>query len=196
MTMITLFRADLFTRANVGTEDQRKDIVDRLYQLKQETPPSPNTNRLCWRMKFPLGDISWLAEEIKLLATEAIDYYKDQDPGFKIFANENTNFSFSYWANINEPRSRNVLHDHRHAHFAAVYYLQGKDCGSLRFPHPSNIIMSDVNDDGPFVRDFEFEPTDGDLVLFPALSAHEVDVNLSNRDRVNLAYNITMVKDL
>ena len=83
------------------------------------------------------------------------------------------------------------MHNHTTAHFSAVYYAQAENTGELRFINPA-FTLSNIISTGPFTRDFYMNPSDGDFILWPAWVPHEVETNFSNKDRVNIAFDITL----
>jgi uncharacterized protein (TIGR02466 family) len=145
------------------------------------------SNPGCFRIDKPDINIGWLFDEINVLLVEAVKFYKQEDTIFSKLP-ISTDATVTWWANINAPGSRNILHTHKEDEFSCVYYLQGTDTGDLRFPNPAN-ILGDCAKTSPFTRDFLFAPNDGDLILFPSWLPHEVEPNLSNRDRINIAFN-------
>ncbi len=185
--MINLFQANLFHK-KLGTNH---DLLQQIKEI-QRTNPSTNsaTNDGCWRSDEKLNDIDWLITEVIRLLDQAVEHYRKED---HIYNNLTTNKAckLSAWVNVNQPHSRNVLHSHVGSHYSCVYYLQGKDCGALRLINPAN-LLGNCNRAAPFVRDFVFHPTDGDLILWPAWVPHEVEPNLSNRERINVVFDITL----
>lgn len=185
----TMFRADIFSKNNVGTINQRNDLINELKIKKEITPNGIGFNNIgCWRENYPCENIDWLIIELKDLLSYACKTYSNTDIYFKSFL-ESSNASIEYWANINLPGSRNNFHNHKTSTFSAVYYIQATSTGNLRFTNPAN-IMGDCNPSAPFTRDFVIEPTDGDLILWPSWVPHEVETNFSNKERINLAFNI------
>lgn len=184
----TLVRADIFAKTNIGTADQRKDLITQINISKKLNPAgSKDSNVGCWRGMNPCEDIDWLLSELNILLKEVVEFYENEDSVFK--DHPKTNAKISYWANVNSPESRNVFHSHKSKHFSAVYYIQSKDTGGLRFVNPADVI-GDCNVNAAFVRDFTFLPNDGDLVMWPAWMPHEVETNLSTKDRINLTFDI------
>ncbi len=187
---ITLYRADLF-RASVGSIEQRQLLIDEILEVKKNNPSGiEKSNINCWRYNYPCRDIDWLMKEILMLLDQAIDFYNDQD---KIFNSRDRLdlIKVDYWANVNGPHSRNAVHAHKPAQFSAVYYLQAEQTGMIRFLNPSN-IMAECNPGSPFTCDIAVEPKDGDLFLWPSWIPHEVETNFSDKDRINLAFDLTV----
>jgi uncharacterized protein (TIGR02466 family) len=183
----TLFRSDILVCSAIGTEAQRKDIVQQIKEKQHTSTAMSFSNPGCFRINNPCANISWLFDQLNVLLHEAIDFYQLEDSVFQQLP-ISTKFDFSWWANVNEPGSRNTFHTHKEDEFSCVYYLQGTDTGDLRFPNPAN-LLGDCCKTSPFTRDFLFAPKDGDLILFPSWMPHEVEPNLSNRERINIAFN-------
>ena len=194
--MISLFHADLFIEKNVGTPEQQKKIKDLLISIPKNDKFKniPLTNQGCIRFDFNLlkNSVDWLTEAKVKLTQKAVSHYVSLDKGYKREL-EKTNMGMVYesWVNINEPNSKNILHAHKDHMFACVYYLQGTDTGAITFQNPGNLLV-DCSISSPFVRKIGYEPEDGDLILWPAWVPHEVDVNTSNRQRINITSNIYM----
>lgn len=185
---LVLFRADLFT-ANVGNDAQRASIIKEILHMKESNPEGIyKSNPLCWRLNNPCSNIDWLMDELVKLVDRAIDFYNVEDRLFASLPKRKT-IHVDYWANVNEPHSRNSMHCHKPADFSACYYLDAEGTGSLRFINPSN-TMAECSIGSPFVRDFRINPMNGDLLLWPSWLPHEVETNLSQRQRINLAFDL------
>jgi uncharacterized protein (TIGR02466 family) len=185
---ITLHRADLFLD-NVGTVDQRQQLTREIKDIQIKHPDgTARTNLGCWRWNRPSVDIKWLMPNIMKMLDNAVKFYNSED---EVFSNmhELDLVQIDYWANINQSGSRNTLHNHKSAQFSAVYYLQAEDTGGLMFYNSAD-IMSDCNAGSPFVRQYRVNPKDGDLLLWPSWVPHEVETNFSDKERINLAFDI------
>lgn len=190
--MITLYEAVLDVSPNVGNDQQCNELKEQIFNIRH-TPSSSLTNDRCWRSEHRYYNIDWLLEEIKFKVFQAIEYYSQKDRMFgTAFENIDRNeLQIFYWTNINQPMSRNVLHSHKSAIFSGVYYIQGTDTGALRIINPAN-VLGDCNNYSPFTRDFYYDPTDRDLILWPSWLPHEVESNVSNRERINIAYDVIL----
>ena len=185
---ITLHRADLFLD-NVGTVDQRHQLTREIKDIQIKHPSSTaRTNPGCWRRDRPSVDIGWLMPSIMKMLDNAVQFYNSEDQVFSSML-ELDLVQIDYWANINQSGSRNTLHNHKTAQFSAVYYLQAEDTGGLMFYNSAD-IMSDCNAGSPFVRQYRINPKDGDLLLWPSWVPHEVETNFSDKERINLAFDI------
>lgn len=188
--VITLLRADLFLD-NVGTIGQRQLMIDEIKHKQLLCSDGiDKSNPSCWRSSHPCADIDWLMFHITNLLEQAMVHYDREDPAFKQRKKLDI-VKVDYWANINQPRGRNTLHSHKSAQFSACYYLQAENTGSIRFTNPAN-IMSECNSSAPFTTDTAINPRDGDLLLWPSWVPHEVETNFSLKERINLAFDITI----
>lgn len=182
---VPLIQANLFCLNNVGSDQERADLMSKIERLKQSDVSQTHNNDRCWRFNNYELDF-WLLQVVESLVRENWSFYcRDQ-----IFA-DNTCCEFNYrsWINYNEPLSRNVLHSHNSAHLSGVYYVSANDTGNIRFLNPAN-VLGNCNFNAPYVRDFEFSPTDGDLIMWPSWIPHEVEPNLSKKPRINIAFDI------
>jgi hypothetical protein len=185
-----LYHSDLFVLENVGTDEQVTELVKQIKTEKQLSPATDFTNKGCWRSMKWWDNTDWLCQAVCTLASTASSHYKELDPNFEL----GSKFKLGMWTNVNDPTSRNVMHNHVRDIFAAVYYIQGEDTGALRLVNGSN-VMQDLNPSAPFSRDFRFAPKNRSLILWPAWVPHEVDTNISNKQRINIAFNVNFDTD-
>ena len=109
----------------------------------------------------------------------------------------------SMWINISKSGSYNVLHSHHKSIFSGCFYIKTpENCGSIRFENPIAQLMSsylhywdfidtnrlDVNNQlSPEGRIFNAK--ENLLILFPSWILHQVETNLSDEDRISIAFN-------
>lgn len=189
MKQFKLLSADLFCE-NVGTPEQIEQLKqEALYNFNYKKEKLAFSNEKCWRSEFKYNDINWLIEKIRLLVNASIDYYLQVDP---VYPNKIKHYGkpeIKYWTNVNDPGSKNSLHTHSLYHFVACYYIQSSDTGDLVFHNPSN-ITENCNPHSPFVSRLAFSPKEGDLLVWPGWMPHETEMNLSDKQRINIAFNI------
>ena len=122
MKVFKLLSADLFVQSNVGTKEQRKNILDFAYSQKRQNPNGQAfSNYGCWRSEFASEDIDWLIQNILDVVHEAIKLYEVLDLTYKNKVKHYGLPRINYWTNINEPGSKNVMHSHELHHYVAVY---------------------------------------------------------------------------
>lgn len=184
-----LIEANLFVQ-NFGDPNQIQSLKEEALWYKANKPEEMAfSNQGCWRSEFKYKDISWLMQGLTEVLNVAIDYYKKSDPTYlektKIYMNPEV----TYWTNVNEPGSKNVLHNHDLHHFVACYYLQSEDTGNLVFSNPAN-LMENCHPFSPFVSQMAYPPKTGDLLLWPGWMPHETETNYSDKQRISIAFNI------
>lgn len=192
--MINTFRtlqADSFIENNVGDEQQRQSMIEYAQNIKSQTDQQQLSfsNKGCWRHEFDYPDIQWLVNHIRDLTNTAIETYSKSDPLYNEKLKNYGQPIVTYWTNINEVGSKNALHDHRLHHYVAVYYLQGQGTGDIVWHNPMNLTES-CHPHSPFTSRYSYSPKDGDLILWPAWMPHETEINNSNKQRINVAFNI------
>ena len=187
-----LFYSDLFTKSNVGTEEQRKVLLDKINYLKENNIDSIDGSNIgCFRSTYVYGEeLDWLRKIIKDFVVEISEFYMKYDETYKTQLSQGKQkIEMSFWTNVNEPGSKNVLHTHKGMSFACTYNLQTEGTGNIVFRNPAN-VLNDCNTSSPFVRYMSTEPKDGDLLIWPAWIPHEVEINKSDKQRINIASNI------
>ena len=84
------------------------------------------------------------------------------------------------WFNINPPGSYNCFHTHGGNPmpiYSGVFYISvPEDSGNIVFVDGST--------------EFAYEPVDGDIIMFPPDLQHGVEPNLSDYNRMSMAFNI------
>lgn len=186
MNRLPLFHSDVFAEENVGTQEQRQALIDQILADRAVSPTTVRTNANCWRSEKHWAGMDWLGKEVCDLADKAVEHYKQIDPSF---TGPTKGYGLSVWTNVNDFGGRNDLHSHKNAIFSAVYYLQATGTGNLRFQNPANILV-DCNPNSPFTREFCFGPNDGDLILWPSWVPHDVDNNFSEKQRINITFDV------
>lgn len=182
-----ILRADIFKR-NIGTKEQRSNLVTQV-RLRMKTMQSfPNSNDGCWRAEIRYNNADWLYAELHDMLEEAIQFYLKEDPAYKhVFTDKIP--TIDTWTNVNKPGSMNRIHSHKECAFVGLYYLQCEGTGDLTFVNPAN-YLSDCSLNSPSTSRMSHIPKDGDLILWPAWVPHEVEINNSNLYRINIAFNI------
>ena len=166
-------------KKNVGTEKQKKDLLDKIHYLKKnKIGEADRSNVDCFRSNYEYGEeLDWLREVIRDFVVDISEFYAERDIIFKTRVHNQTqqcDLSIKDFS------------------FACTYNLQTEGTGNLVFINPAN-LLNDCNQKSPFIRDFKIEPKDGDLLIWPAWIPHLVEENKSNKQRINIATNIDLV---
>ena len=102
------------------------------------------------------------------------------------------------WININKKGDLNVIHDHPESMLSGVFWVKTPDdCGKINFQSPEAFNYSFLHRRAhPELRKINFdssveiEPKEGSILLFPANLKHQVNPNMSDEDRISIAFNI------
>lgn len=191
--MPIMFKADLI-HTKLGTTSQIEELKSDILNFKNSSDENITlSNPGCWRSKnFSLEKYEWLIEGLKSLVAKAHYQYIEEDHVYKEYAKLDGSI-LNHWVNVNDPGSRNVMHSH-YSTYSAVYYIQVDGTGSLRFCNPALTLSNDLTD-SPYSRDFYVAPKEGDLLLWPSWVPHEVEPNLTNKQRINIAFDIHLKND-
>ena len=104
------------------------------------------------------------------------------------------------WININKKGDYNATHDHPGCHLAGVFWINSPPgCGNLEMQSPHHFTSSaemrmyteEFQKKSNAYPVYEFPPTEGSILLFPASINHRVTANQSDGDRISAAFNLT-----
>jgi hypothetical protein len=97
-----------------------------------------------------------------------------------------------YWFNINRKYNFNWSHDHPHCFFSAVYYIKhSEDTGHLTFDRPDPLAawLNPINLNERNAPSLKLHPKTNMLVIFPSYLKHRVEQNITDEDRISMAFN-------
>ena len=100
------------------------------------------SNEGCFRSTYEYGEeLDWLRETIRDFIVDISKFYIEHDKTYKDkISQEEQKVDMSFWTNVNEPGSTNVIHTHKGVSFACTYNLQTAGTGNLVFRNPANIL--------------------------------------------------------
>ena len=145
-------------------------MIEKIYQVKREDPGTPKTNYGGWHSKT---------------FTPYKDYYNGRYKWTKDFLEHitsivNTNWSGvkfdRAWFNLAHEGGNNRWHDHGQHPIVGVFYIQ--------LPEGSSAIEFEQN-----TELFSYQPSVGDLLIFPGSLNHRVLSHNSKVDRISMAIN-------
>jgi len=189
------------------TKEQSAEISKQILAYKdlttkQQLPDSVmmlNNNKGCW-MGRPQENGGFTPDIENLLITtllEACNDYAKALPKPANIDNLNTDYLdksawfLRAWCNVNEPGSENFPHSHPKHFMSGVVWFQGQDTGILEFI-PNNYIYKLTHPAWPYHGTSSYYPEDGDIVIFPSYLLHRVQRNESNKQRINMAFDVTL----
>lgn len=104
------------------------------------------------------------------------------------------------WVNINPPGTYNSMHTHNGGVMTGIYYVKvPENSGELQMitPNPAfDFIMKDsyIESSNQFnASNIIVKPQEGKLYLFPCWVAHQVKMNVSDQNRISIAFDIELV---
>lgn len=188
MQLQLIFSNILATDAFLQLDNDK--LLSYAYGLMQTTNGREYSNRGGWQSEF-VEDKPELAELVGCIndRLDAIKY----NFGFK----DNYQLKVeSMWININPPYSYNSNHLHPNSYLSGVYYVKvPKDSGNLVLRHPTHLHAFATDKDAiDSYNEFNsskwyINSQENNLVIFPSWIEHEVTQNLSNEDRISIAFN-------
>lgn len=105
----------------------------------------------------------------------------------------------SMWINVNYPHTSNSPHIHRECHLSGVFYVEvPENSGAIRFFNPNLLYSLESFKQREFLdKSFEYScylwnPSEGEIILFPSSLQHDVDINNSSSNRISIAFNIRL----
>lgn len=131
-----------------------------------------------------------LAEKV-LATTQDICNHLNIRPYLKLKMKE-------FWINVNRKKSRNASHDHPASDFSAVYYVQANpDSGDIGFGNPSQMMefwwrSRTIQTKNCISSMVTYKPETGKLIVFPSWLVHFVKPNNTEKDRISIAFNMTL----
>ena len=146
------------------------DLIQNLYSIKKDYPSVSKSNKGGYQTS---DDIHLFPQFFPLV--QSIN-----DIIIKFTSNPNSKI-VNMWGNISSFSNFNALHSHSKEtnHMSGVIYLKcPKNSGNIVFHHPLNLDFAISN-----------TPKESQILLFPSLIPHSVEPNLSQEDRISIAFN-------
>ena len=102
------------------------------------------------------------------------------------------------WLNVNKHKDMNMPHIHPKSICSGVFYVEVfKNSGDLVFENPNDLqlFLEDSVKEYNIYNSciWRLKPLNNNLVLFPSWMKHYVDMNLSNKDRISISFNLNFI---
>jgi len=184
---------------NAIPESVRTQLLAEVLNDRKVTNDSSGSEQHCWRGKldstnFSLDNIKFVDETIlecyNLYINNLIlptNLYGDPENNFMSFAN---NPIINTWTNVNSKHGFNTNHTHFGSFISGVIYLQASGTGSIEF-EPFNHTYKLYHPAWVYNGVSKYYPDDGDVLIFPSYLMHRVEPNPLDKERVNVAFNVT-----
>jgi uncharacterized protein (TIGR02466 family) len=129
---------------------------------------------------------------------------KASEVAHKIGLNSNLTVT-GFWININPTGTLNKEHVHTGSIFSAVLYIKADlNCGNLVLKNPNYIVQNSylhywhlLNQENSSIftlPTLSVTPKENLLLIFPSWIEHSVGMNLSQYDRISIAFNFGISK--
>jgi uncharacterized protein (TIGR02466 family) len=100
------------------------------------------------------------------------------------------------WININNKKSYNGCHNHPNSDLSGNLYVKThENCGRIFFQDPR--IIHRMNETSKFniktrltFTEISYVPEDGKILFFPNWISHDVEPNVTDKDRISIAFNM------
>ena len=163
-------------------------IKEYCYHLKDNTEGVTISNRGGWHSKEILEPLPDALNELFSNFLGFVNDYCAQITGL------NNLMLGNFWVNINQKYDYNRTHDHQNSILSAVYYVdaEGEDIGNFvaeRDDTAEFFLGSYKNVSGFTGTSFAITPLTGFAFLMPSWMLHSVEQNLTDRDRISVAFN-------
>ena len=150
-----------------------KNLIKEIYNIKQNTPSVSKSNRGGYQTPDNINNNSLFYPLVNTLNNLLCEIKKT--PNLKIT---------HMWANISSFSNYNYPHRHSNTDnpnlFSGVVYLQvPKNSGNLVFLNPLSIDSECLI----------YSPKEKEVIFFPSILPHFVEPNLSQEDRISIAFN-------
>lgn len=154
---------------------------------RQATPqPAGRSNRLGWNSPQDLFTRPSFAPLREVAAKHFLEAMQEMIPSGKL------SFQLVGWVNLHDTGGFNTLHAHPRAMLSGCFYLQApQGSGPLVFrdPRPGVTLDSFQGRGVNCVEDFEVEPRQGHLYVFPHWLEHRVEPNGAAEPRISIGIN-------
>ena len=159
------------------------------YELKDKTDGVVISNRGGWHSKEIIHPIPSELQNLFNQITVWSNNYCAQITGITDLVLGN------WWININQPGSYNRRHDHQKSILSGVYYVdcEGSNIGQLCVERDDNMefFAGRYTNKSPIcLANFNILPFTSFLLMFPAWTYHSVEMNMEDRDRISIAFNL------
>ena len=177
-----------------------REISRQILDYKFRTPTSENTSPNCWRGNPHLSETG-LTDEINGILQDTISRHRaiyDEtlirphlfgQPTDEINRYDTAHPKISAWFNVNGINGGNPVHTHSGNYLSGTLYFQAEDTGYIEFMS-QNYLYKSMNYCWPYFGSARYNPSDGDLLMFPSYLAHFVEPNPVLRPRINMAFDI------
>ena len=182
-----LFYTPIWESMLTGVDNQ--SIKQYALGLRNKYPGASISNRGGWHSKEIIQPLPDALNELFSNFEGFVNDYCSQITGL------NNLMLGNFWVNINQKYDYNRSHDHQNSILSGVYYVdcEGDDVGNFvaeRDDAAEFFLGSYKNVSGFTGTSFSITPLTGFAFLMPSWVLHSVEQNLTDRDRISIAFNL------
>ena len=147
-----------------------KDLISKLYSLQNHSPSVNRSNIGGYQTPNNIHLNPDFYPLVKIINKIGIEF--SSNPNIKVT---------DLWGNISSFGSHNMIHNHGtdYNKLSGVIYLKiSKDSGRIWFYNPTDTSSG-----------IPYSPKEKDILIFPSALLHSVEPNLSQEDRISIAFN-------
>ena len=180
---------------------QEKDaMLVAIYRIRDEDLLGQQRSKTDYQLGYTsyfsrpdLKDIAEFQGFVRYIEEKAAKYAETLD--YDLGANQLQLSRF--WVNINPKYSFHPEHIHGYSLLSGVFYVSATaDSGGLMLKDPREVRLMALPPCSKKTRDnadvVTLPPHEGKALIFPAWLTHSVEQNMTDRDRVSIAYNFRL----
>ena len=183
-----------------GFEREKEDILGAIYRIRDEDVAgqqrSASDYQLGYTSYFSRPDLKSVLQFknfIRFIEDKAAKYAAALH--YDVEANQLQLSRF--WVNINPKYSFHPEHIHAYSLLSGVFYVScTPDSGGLMLKDPREVRLMTLPPTSRNTRDnadvVTLPPAEGKALIFPAWLTHSVEQNMTDQDRVSIAYNFRL----
>ena len=175
-----------------GFSEIQDELIDYAYDLKKREPEGVSIS----------NHGGWQSPDFSVNNEDDVLHYFIINclAGFPVI-DESFNIKVDAWININKPGDYNIKHNHPGVDLAGVLWIKcPEDCGVIVFDSPTgfqshneiNSYNHNFKNQNNLFHSYQFDPTEGKILIFPAHLNHHVKENKSKEDRISVSFNIRL----
>lgn len=192
-----------------GTEQLNKTLLEEITIRRSQDTGIKRSNTGGWHSQTDMT--IWAEDSARILLREALTQTSKHTIDVHPEGKRDFDLNAHMWANVSGPTHSNQTHCHPGALWSGVYYVDvGEDLGvggankdvegelvltDPRYPMNSmfmpDLLLRDEMGNAQHTQ-MPIRPVNGRMVLFPAWLLHSVRPYKGTRERVSIAFNITV----
>jgi|TARA_B100001094_G_C18159905_1_gene788630 uncharacterized protein (TIGR02466 family) len=205
MTILPLFPTIMHIVEIPNFHSIQSDIVDYVYEQKDKFESvSGRTNMGGWQSEDNYHKFDNIINDV--VTDNVKGHLIDKDILSKALETGNGPILTalrlsSLWINVNGKGNYNVQHNHPLSNFSGVFWIKSPvGSGDIKFRSPNtfscykeiSFYTKAFKEQYNAYTSFNIPPQEGVMLIFPSFLLHSVEENLSDEDRISVAFNLDL----